>query len=159
MSLDQREFRDALGAFATGVTVVTARDASGSPVGVTANSFSSVSLDPPLVLWSIARSSSSFDAFNAAKYFAIHILHSEQEDISNRFASRGDDKFADLDCTDSADGVPLLADYDVRFECSTEHLYEGGDHVIVVGRVHRMDSTNREPLAFYRGKYAKVVNG
>ena len=157
MSLDQREFRDSLGAFATGITVVTAKDAKGRPVGATANSFSSVSLDPPLVLWSIAKSANSFDAFNRAEHFAIHILHSEQEDVSRRFAAKDTDKFADLEWSENAGGAPLLADYDVRFECTTEHLYDGGDHVIIVGRVHEMDNANREPLGFHKGKYAKIV--
>lgn len=157
MSLDQREFRDSLGAFATGITVVTAKDDNGNPVGATANSFSSVSLDPPLVLWNIARSANSFDAFNQAEHFAIHILHSGQEDISRRFATRDADKFADLEWSENAGGAPLLADYGVRFECTTEHLYDGGDHVIIVGRVHNMDNANREPLGFYKGKYAKIV--
>ncbi len=157
MSLDQREFRDSLGAFATGITVVTAKDADGKPVGATANSFSSVSLDPPLLLWCVAKTANSFDAFNQAEHFAIHVLHSGQEDISRLFATKDADKFAQLEWSESAGGAPLLADYDVRFECTTEHLYEGGDHIIVVGRVHTMDNKNREPLGFYKGKYAKIV--
>ena len=157
MSLDQREFRDSLGAFATGITVVTAKDADGKPVGATANSFSSVSLDPPLLLWCVAKTANSFDAFNQAEHFAIHILHSGQEDISRLFATKDADKFAQLEWSESVSGAPLLADYDVRFECTTEHLYEGGDHIIVVGRVHAMDNKNREPLGFYKGKYAKII--
>ena len=157
MGLDQREFRDSLGEFVTGITVVTAKDANGNPVGATANSFSSVSLDPPLVLWNIAKTANSFDAFNQAEYFAIHILHSGQEDISRRFATRDADKFAGLEWSENAGGAPLLADYDVRFECTTEHLYDGGDHLIIVGRVHEMDNKAREPLGFYKGKYARIV--
>lgn len=157
MSLEQRQFRDALGAFATGVTVVTAKDAEGKPVGATANSFSSVSLDPPLVLWSVAKTANCFDAFMKAKHFAIHILHSGQEGISRLFATKEVDKFANLKWHENAGGAPLLEDFGVRFECTTEHLYEGGDHIIVVGRVHDMDAQDCEPLGFYKGKYAKIV--
>ena len=157
MSLDQRAFRDALGEFATGVTVVTAKDKDGTPVGATANSFSSVSLDPPLVLWNVAKTANCFDAFNAAEHFAVHILHSGQEDISKRFATKDNDKFSGVEWHESAEGVPLLTDFDVRFECSTEHLYDGGDHLIIVGRVHAMDNKAREPLGFYKGRYAKIV--
>lgn len=157
MSLDQRQFRDALGAFATGVTVVTAKDAEGKPVGATANSFSSVSLDPPLVLWSVAKTANCFDAFMQARHFAIHILHSDQENISRLFATKEADKFASLQWHENAGGAPLLEDYSVRFECTTEHLHEGGDHIIIVGRVHEMDAKDCEPLGFYKGKYAKIV--
>lgn len=157
MSLDQRQFRDALGAFPTGITVVTAKDVDGKPVGATANSFSSVSLDPPLVLWSVAKTANCYNAFMKAKHFAIHVLHSGQENISRLFATKEADKFANLQWCESAQGAPLLADFSVRLECSTENLYEGGDHIIVVGRVHEMSVQECEPLGFYKGKYAKIV--
>ncbi|MEZ0122848.1 MAG: flavin reductase family protein [Candidatus Reddybacter sp.] len=155
MTLDAREFRDSLGAFATGITVVTANAPDGTKVGCTANSFSSVSLDPPLVLWSIAKNANSFVAFTGAKNFAIHILHEGQEDVSRLFATKEADKFGQVDHIEGSGDVPLLKDYSVRFECTTEHLYEGGDHIIIVGRVHEMDNANKEPLGFYKGQYAK----
>jgi len=157
MSLDAREFRNAMGCFATGVTVVTAKGPDGEKVGCTANSFSSVSLDPPLVLWAIAKNANSYDAFMAAKHFAIHVLHAGQEHVSRLFATKDADKFAQVPWTEGQDGTPLLEDYSVRFECTTEHLYEGGDHIIVVGRVHAMDNPDAEPLGFYQGKYARIV--
>lgn len=157
MSLDAREFRDALGCFATGVTVVTARGADGENVGCTANSFSSVSLDPPLVMWAIAKNANSYDAFIQAKNFAIHILHAGQQDMSKLFATKDVNKFSEISWSEGEGGVPLLDDYSVRFECSTENLVEGGDHIIIVGRVHAMDNPDAEPLGFYQGKYAKIV--
>ncbi len=156
MTLDAREFRDSLGAFATGITVVTATAADGTKVGCTANSFSSVSLDPPLVLWSIAKNAKSFDAFNETEHFAIHVLHEGQEDVSRLFATKDADKFGQIAWREGFGGSPVLDDFSVRFECSTEHRYEGGDHIILVGRVHEMSSAEKEPLGFYKGKYAKI---
>lgn len=143
-----------MGLFTTGVTIITARAANGEPIGVTANSFSSVSLDPPLVLWSLAKSARSLDVFNSAEYFAIHILSSGQEDLSNRFASRGEDKFAGLDAASGLSNTPLLADCSARMQCRTVHRYEGGDHIIFVGEVVDLVSSNVTPLVFQAGKYA-----
>ena len=157
MTLDAREFRDAMGSFATGITVVTAKSESGENVGCTANSFSSVSLDPPLVLWAIAKNANSYDAFVNAKHYAIHILHAGQEDVSRLFATKDADKFSEISWKEGDGGTPLLNDYSVRLECTTEHIYEGGDHVIIVGRVSAMDNPDVEPLGFYQGKYAKIV--
>lgn len=157
MTLDAREFRNAMGCFATGITVVTAKSKDGENVGCTANSFSSVSLDPPLVLWAIAKNANSYDAFMEAKHFAIHVLHLGQEDISRLFATKDVDKFSNIDWTESENGTPLLNDYSVRLECTTEHRYEGGDHIIIVGRVTEMDNPDAEPLGFYQGKYAKII--
>jgi 3-hydroxy-9,10-secoandrosta-1,3,5(10)-triene-9,17-dione monooxygenase reductase component len=157
MTLDAREFRDAMGCFATGITVVTARSKEGENVGCTANSFSSVSLDPPLVLWAIAKNANSYDAFIQAENFAIHVLHSGQEDMSRLFATKDVDKFSEIEWTEGQGGTPLLNEYSVRFECTTEDIYEGGDHMIIVGRVFNMDNPDAEPLGFYQGKYAKIV--
>jgi 3-hydroxy-9,10-secoandrosta-1,3,5(10)-triene-9,17-dione monooxygenase reductase component len=154
---DAKELRQVLGSFVTGVTVVTTADAEGKRYGVTANSFSSVSLDPPLVLWSVAKTANCYNAFMKAKHFAIHVLHAGQESVSRLFATKEADKFANLKWHENAKGAPLLDDFSVRFECSTEHLYEGGDHIIVVGRVHEMSVQDGEPLGFYKGKYAKIV--
>ncbi len=156
-AIDPREFRTALGGFPTGVTVVTACDPNGEPVGMTANSFSSVSLDPPLILWSVARNANSFEAFNEATEFAIHVLHSGQENVSTLFATKEIDKFGELNYSKSSGNVPLLDDYMTRFECKTEMRYEGGDHVIIVGRVVAFDKKERKPLGFYQGRYAQIV--
>ena len=153
-AFDSKEFRLALGTFTTGVTIITARSADGEPVGVTANSFSSVSLDPPLVLWSLAKSANSLSAFQAAEYFAVHILASEQVALSNRFASRGEDKFANLDVEQGLGGTPLLTACCTRMQCKTVHRYEGGDHIIYVGEVVDLVRNEAPPLVFLAGKYA-----
>ena len=151
---DMIAFRDALGSFATGVTIVTTRDAAGQDCGLTANSFNSVSLDPPMVLWSLARSSLSMDAFRDAEYFAVHILAADQEPLSNGFAKRGADKFAGLAPDRGAGDAPLLAGCAARFQCRTAYQYEGGDHVIFVGEVIAFDHDDRAPLLFHGGRYA-----
>ena len=151
---DSMEFRRALGTFTTGVTVITARGADGEPVGVTANSFSSVSLEPPLVLWSLAKSAHSLSVFQEAEYFAIHILAANQEDLSNRFASRGEDKFAALDVEDGLGKTPLLSGCCTRMQCKTVYRYEGGDHIIFVGEVVDLVRDDVPPLVFQAGKYA-----
>ncbi|HVL01960.1 MAG TPA: flavin reductase family protein, partial [Dongiaceae bacterium] len=132
--MDSRAFRTALGQFATGVTVITTVDASGSRVGMTANSFSSVSLEPMLVLWSIARTSKSFDAFMQARHFAIHVLSAGQKALSAQFASQCDDRFQGLETGTGVGGVPLLDGCSAQFQCETDIRHEGGDHVIIVGR-------------------------
>jgi 3-hydroxy-9,10-secoandrosta-1,3,5(10)-triene-9,17-dione monooxygenase reductase component len=147
-------FRRALGAFATGVTIVTTVDADGGFVGLTANSFNSVSLDPPMVLWSLARNSRALGAFESASAFAIHVLAADQQALSVRFATRGVDKFAGLTIEHGVDGVPLLEGCSARFQCLTVYRYEGGDHVIFVGEVVKFDHSSRAPLVFQHGRYA-----
>ena len=154
---DARRFRSALGAFATGVTIVTTRDADGKDVGLTANSFNSVSLEPPMVLWSLAKSARSLPAFLAATHFAVHVLAADQEELSLRFAARGAEKFAGLDLERSAAGVPLLRGCSARFQCRTAFRHEGGDHVIFVGAVELFDHSERPPLVFHGGRYALTV--
>ena len=149
---DPLSFRDALGQFATGVTIVTARATDGHPVGVTANSFNSVSMHPPLVLWSLARSSRSMRVFEGADSFAVHILASDQDALSNRFASRDADKFAGIDC--AGEGPPLLTDCTARFVCKTRNMYDGGDHIIFVGEVVDYEHADKPPLLFHGGDYA-----
>lgn len=151
---DPREFRGALGSFATGVTVVTSRAEDGTPVGLTANSFNSVSLDPPLVLWSLARNARSLPVFESATHWAVHVLAADQEPLSNRFASRGEDKFSGLDVETGAGGVPLLRGCAARFQCKTAFQYDGGDHIIFVGEVVAFDRGNAAPLVFHGGRYA-----
>jgi 3-hydroxy-9,10-secoandrosta-1,3,5(10)-triene-9,17-dione monooxygenase reductase component len=151
---DSREFRSALGAFATGVTIVTAVGADGARVGVTANSFNSVSLDPPMILWSLAKTSRSLAAFEQAAYWAVHILAADQDNLSNHFAKSGIDKFANMDVESGAGGVPLLRECASRLQCKTAFIYEGGDHVIFVGEVLKFDRRDVAPLVFHGGKYA-----
>lgn len=150
------DFRNALGSFTTGITIVTALGKDGQKIGMTANSFNSVSLDPALVLWSIAKDSSCFEDFIAAKSFAIHVLSDEQQELSNRFAKSGADKFAGIECHNGLSGVPILPHYSACFQCSLEHQYEGGDHIILVGKVIEFVDNGHNPLVFYRGQYSAI---
>lgn len=150
-----KNFRNALGAFATGVTIATTIDPSGKPVGVTASSFNSVSLDPPLVLWSLAKNSLSRDAFCNSGHFAVHILSADQEELSNRFARSGADKFADVDWESGELESPVLPDFAALFQCRTRHQYEGGDHIIFVGEVISYETRDVAPLLFHGGSYAE----
>lgn len=154
---DPMEFRNACSSFATGITVVTTMNQAGEPVGMTANSFSSVSLDPPLVLWSVGHQARSFETFSQAKHYAVHILHKGQEAISTRFASQGEDKFQGLTWTIGSVGCPILPDYAVCFQCQMEHVYPGGDHNILVGRVIALDNRGHEDaLLFFRRNYYQL---
>ena len=151
---NRTEFRKALGTFATGVTVVTTLDEAGEPVGVTASSFNSVSLDPPLVLWSLAKKSLSREAFCSSGHFAIHVLADTQEDLSNRFAVSGGEKFGGTVWSKGSLGSPVLTEHAAVFECKTRHLYEGGDHLIMVGEVVAFEARDHAPLLFHSGRYA-----
>jgi 3-hydroxy-9,10-secoandrosta-1,3,5(10)-triene-9,17-dione monooxygenase reductase component len=155
--IDTRAFRNALGAFTTGVTVVTTCDGDGRDVGLTVNSFNSVSLEPPLVLWSLARNAASLPAFVEAEHFAVHILAADQEPLSNRFAQRGADKFAGIELARGEGGVPLLPGCAARFRCRTAYRHEGGDHEIFVGEVLGFEAFERAPLVFHKGGYAVAV--
>ncbi len=158
-AIDTHDLRKALGQFATGVTVITTIDPeTGTPIGRTANSFSSVSLDPPLVLWSINRSSPSASAFLAASRFAVNILSADQIDISGHFAKSGGDKFAGVDWQQGLDGVPLLPGASAVFECSRTAAHEGGDHLIIVGAVDRFTRYDRPGLVFADGRYGLVAD-
>jgi 3-hydroxy-9,10-secoandrosta-1,3,5(10)-triene-9,17-dione monooxygenase reductase component len=152
--IDSREFRSALGTFATGVTIVTAKGQDGAAVGVTANSFNSVSLNPPMILWSLAKSARSLATFEAAQYWAVHILASNQDDLSNRFARSGADKFTGLQLDTGLGDTPLLKNCASRLQCKTAFRYEGGDHVIFVGEVIAFDRNDLPPLVFHGGQYA-----
>jgi 3-hydroxy-9,10-secoandrosta-1,3,5(10)-triene-9,17-dione monooxygenase reductase component len=157
VNTDSTMFRRALGSFTTGVTVVTTLGEDRQDVGLTVNSFNSVSLEPPMVLWSLARSSASLGAFRATRRFAIHVLSADQEPLSRRFASRRRDRFEGLALERGADGVPLLTGCAARFQCRTAFEYEGGDHVIFVGQVEVFDHTEKPPLVFHGGSYAVAV--
>ena len=155
--LDKTAFRNALGSFVTGVTIVTARDGDGAPVGLTANSFNSVSLDPPMVLWSLALSSRSLPAFRDATAWAVHILAADQEDMSNRFARTGADKFAGLKVDDGPEGAPLIEGCAARFGCRARYEYEGGDHAIFLGEVIDFARSTAEPLVYHSGRYGRLM--
>lgn len=153
--LNERALRDALGAFATGVTVVTTMTESG-PLGITANSFASVSLDPPLVLWSPARKSARFPAFEAASHFAIHVLAEDQQALSDRFATTGLD-FSGLAHRPGLGGAPLLEGCAARYECVHAAGHDGGDHLIVVGEVKRIEHSGARPLIYHQGGYGRLA--
>ncbi|CAN5882781.1 flavin reductase family protein [soil metagenome] len=153
-SFSAPDFRAALGMFATGVTIVTARDATGQRVGLTANSFNSVSLSPPLVLWSLARSAGSMPAFERGSHYAINILAAEQHGLAERFASKAADRFAGVEFREGASGAPVLEGAAAVFECFNRSQYEEGDHVIFVGEVERCERrTGAQPLIFHGGRY------
>lgn len=152
---DPLSFRRALGQFPTGVAVVTAHHA-GHVIGMTANSFSSVSLDPPLVLWSVAKSAPSHDGFVAADAFAIHLLAADHRDLALRFGTSGADKFADIVHAPGTTGAPLIEGLAPIFECKAWARYPGGDHTILVGEVVRMVERNHDPLIFHSGELRRI---
>jgi flavin reductase (DIM6/NTAB) family NADH-FMN oxidoreductase RutF len=151
---NERELRDALGQFATGVTVVTTMTPEG-PLGITANSFSSVSLDPPLILWSPARKSRRFPAFEAAEYFAVHVLSAGQQALAAHFAGSGEG-FEAIDYTRGLGDAPLIDGCMARFECRHAAGHDGGDHLIVVGEVLRLMRDDLPPLIYHRGGYRSL---
>ncbi|MBA3597777.1 MAG: flavin reductase family protein [Methylibium sp.] len=153
-SFTPQHFRDALGMFATGVTIVTARTTDGDCVGLTANSFNSVSLAPPLVLWSLASKAGTMPAFARGSHYAINILAASQRRLAERFASKTTDRFAGVAWTEGASGAPLLDGAAAVFECFNRSQYEEGDHVIFVGEVERCSVTpGSTPLIFHGGRY------
>jgi flavin reductase (DIM6/NTAB) family NADH-FMN oxidoreductase RutF len=155
---DARDFRTALGCFPTGVCLVTTTDASAKPHGMTVNSFSSVSLDPPMVLWSLSRNASSAAVFRDAEYFALNVLAVGDSALSSHFAKSGVDKFAPYAArfASGLGGAPVLQDAVATFECHSRHRYYGGDHIIVIGVVERYAYRDAEPLVFDRGRYARL---
>jgi flavin reductase (DIM6/NTAB) family NADH-FMN oxidoreductase RutF len=152
-ALDERHLRNALGRFATGVCVVTTCTREGKIEGLTANSFSAVSLDPPLVLWSLRAAASSLGTFKAADHFAVNVLSAAQHKLCRHFATRKHDKFDGVEHTTGLGGCPLLTGALATFECSMENTMPGGDHVIFLGRVHRAAFDNGAPLIFSAGTY------
>ena len=148
------EFRAALGMFATGVTIVTARSAKGDLIGLTANSFNSVSVNPPLVLWSLAHAAGSMPTFRAGSHYAVNILSAEQKDLAERFATKGADRWSGVDFEEGAGGAPLLRGAAATFECFNRSRYEEGDHVIFVGEVERcVHRPEASPLLFHGGRF------
>jgi flavin reductase (DIM6/NTAB) family NADH-FMN oxidoreductase RutF len=153
-SFSTEEFRNALGMFATGVTIVTARSAEGVLVGLTANSFNSVSLEPPLVLWSLARAAASMAALSTGSHYAINILAANQKQLAERFATKNIDRWADVAFTEGLGGAPVLAGAAASFECFNRSRYDEGDHVIFVGEVERCThNAGASPLLFHGGRF------
>ncbi|MEM9428653.1 MAG: flavin reductase family protein [Pseudomonadota bacterium] len=153
--IDQRAFRDALGRYATGVTVVTTMAEAG-PLGMTVNSFASVSLDPPLVLWSPARKSDRFPAFEAASHFAIHVLAEDQRPLAERFAREGFN-FEGLSWQPGVGDSPLFEGSAARLQCRHAAQYDGGDHLIVVGEIESLEHTEKLPLLYHCGGFARLA--
>lgn len=154
---DNQAFRQALGSFTTGVTIITATAPDGTPVGLTANSFNSVSLDPPMVLWSLAKTSLSVAAFTEAEHWNVHVLSQHQQDLSNTFASKGEDKFKNTRLEDGISSAPLIADCSARFQCRNMVTHDGGDHLIFIGEVLDFDQQALPPLVFQQGQYAMTA--
>lgn len=153
------ELRRSLGQFATGVTVVTCCASDGSPRGITANSFSSVSLAPPLVLWNIAKVSNSLNAYLNAERFAVHVLRADQRSFAEHFARTDHTIYNGIDYEISADNVPVLPDVLARFDCATEAIHDAGDHHIIIGKVLAHVAGNGSPLIFYGGEYVATLPG
>ena len=154
---DASAFRSALGSFVTGVTIVTVRGADGAPLGLTANSFNSVSLDPPMVLWSLALKSGSLPAFRHAESWAVHVLAADQQPMSDRFAAPDIDRFAGLEAPDGPEGAPIIEGCAARFGCRAKFEYEGGDHAIFLGEVVDFHRREVEPLIYHGGRYGRVM--
>ncbi len=156
---DVRAFRDTLGMFPTGVTVITARGPGSEPVGPTVSSFNSVSLAPPLVVWSLSGHLPSVPIFETAAVYAINVLAEDQQDISQRFASRGEDKFAGLAFTEGEGGVPILAGCCASFQCRQFARHPGGDHVVFIGEVLAFErDAAKRPLLFQGGAYRRLAD-
>jgi len=154
---NNKAFRDCLGKFATGVTVVTCTDAAGTPCGITANSFSSVSLEPPLILWNIAKVSNSLRAFLDAECFAVNVLAAEQKAVSTHFARSDHTLFDDVEYDLSDSGVPLLPGTLATFECRTHQVHDSGDHYIIIGEVTAFSAGDGDPLLFFGGAYGRIA--
>ena len=158
-AFDARDFRRALGQFPTGVTVITTVADNGEPIGCTASSFNSVSIEPGLVLWSLDKANFSKDIFVNASYFAVNILSEKQVETSNRFASRSEDKFSGIAYEKGLGGAPLFEGCCCYFQCKTWNVYEGGDHVIIVGEVIEYQyQDDLKPLVFSQGNYALTTS-
>ncbi|MFZ6712276.1 flavin reductase family protein [Undibacterium sp. TC9W] len=152
---DTRHFRDALSQFATGVTVITTRLADGQFLGLTASSFNAVSLDPPLILWSLGTAANSLPVFSGNSHYVVNILSAEQAWLAEQFASRKTDRFAGVDYTLSRTGHPILTGASAWFECHNRSRYPEGDHVIFVGEVEHCEFTKQAPLVFHSGQFLR----
>jgi len=151
--IDVKVLRNCFGKFATGITVITALAPDGTKLGLTVNSFSSLSLDPPMILWSLDKKSKSLEALQATSHFVVNVLASDQMDVSNNFAKTSDDKFDDVELIESKCGMPLLAGTVAHLECKNAGTYDGGDHLIFIGAVEHFDTSDKKPLLYTNGQY------
>ncbi len=151
--IDLQHFRQTCGKYATGVTIVTLFDSTGQPHGLTANSFTSVSLDPPLVLVCVDNKAGILAHFHAAEFMGVNILRESQKDLSNRFAGRGEDRFAGIKWQPGATGVPILPQVIATFECAIVQRIPAGDHTIMLGEVHHITSRHGTPLLYFSSRY------
>jgi flavin reductase (DIM6/NTAB) family NADH-FMN oxidoreductase RutF len=157
MALTPTEFRTALRCFAAGVTVVTTRDREGRPSGLTASAFTSVSLDPPLVLVCVDHAATAHPAFRTHGWFAVNVLRREQEALSRRFAESGGDKFRGVPCHEGRSGLPLLDGALATLECQVVEAHEAGDHTIFIGRVEAVAIGGGQPLVYFHGGYHSLM--
>ena len=153
---EMTKFRRCLGKFATCVTVVSCRDQDGKPCGITANSFSSVSLEPPLVLWNIAKVSKSLSAYLEAEHFAINVLSNQQQSLASHFATSENGLFDNISYRDSPQNVPVLSNTLAHLECRTHSIHDCGDHHIIIGDVINFELSDGKPLIFYGGNYTAI---
>ncbi len=156
MAIDPQELRRVMGHFATGVTVITTRDKDGIPNGLTANAFLSLSLDPPLVLISVDKSTQCYSCFECRNPFTVNFLSEHQEELSRRFATKGIDKFAGLKWHEGRNGAAILDDVLGYVECRITQCLDGGDHTIVVGEIVHAHASGERPLLFFKGKYQRL---
>lgn len=154
--IDEATFRKAMSTFATGVAIMTCRGEDGRAVGMTVNSFTSVSLEPPLVLWCINQSIAPTAAFDAASHFAVHVLHRGQETLSNHFAVDTEDKFDGIEHSNGVAELPILTDFLSAFQCKIRNRVTAGDHTIVIGELVDYEIRDREPLIFYGSNYRSL---
>lgn len=156
LSFDSHGFRRALARYPTGVAIITALASDQRPIGMTCNSFTSLSLEPPLVQWSIAKTSRNHAAICSTSHFAVHVLDAAQRELCRQFSARDKDRFAALELETGLHGLPLLTQYHARFECETYARHEAGDHTIIIGRVLRLCEQEGDALVFYRGRLATI---
>lgn len=156
MAMEPQELRRIMGHFATGVTVITTKDKGGSPNGLTANAFMSLSLDPPLVVISVDKGATCYACFEMQNGFTVNFLSEEQEDVSRRFATKGVDKFADLHWRAGTNGAAIIDGALGYVECKIIECHDGGDHTIVVGEIVNAGASGERPLLFFKGKYQRL---
>ena len=156
MALDAREIRNVMGHFATGVTVITTKDRTGKPFGLTVNSFTSLSLNPPLVVVCVDKTVDCYSCFDETKVFAVNVLSEDQEELSRRFATKGIEKFAGIQWRMGEHGSPLLDGVIGTIECKVTRSYEGGDHTIFLGEILSATAKGDRPLIFFKGKYHRL---
>jgi len=157
MAVSHEEFRQALGRFASGVTIVTCKNDGGDPCGITVSAFSSLSLEPPLVLICIDKRASLYEDLKEGSYFAVNVLAQDQESVSRRFASRDTDRFRGIGYREGLTGAPLIDGAVAFIECRVVNSYHGGDHTIFVGQVESSAVTDGKPLLYFRGGYSSIA--